>query len=67
MVLANFQSGDGLWYRAEVIYRDEVKGKLKVRFVDYGNKDTVDVSHIAQMPEELLEWPQMAYRCFYKH
>ena len=39
---------------------------MKVRFVDYGNKDTVDVSHIAQMPEELLEWPQMAYRCFYK-
>ena len=62
VVLANFQSGDGLWYRAEVVSSDDEKGKVKVRFVDYGNKDTVDVSHVAEMPGDLLECPQMAYR-----
>ena len=62
MVLANFQSGDGLWYRAEVVSSDDKKGKVKVRFVDYGNKDTVDVSYVAEMPGDLLECPQMAYR-----
>ena len=62
VVLANFQSGDGLWYRAEVVSSDDKKGKVKVRFVDYGNKDTVDVSYVAEMPGDLLECPQMAYR-----
>ena len=49
--------------RAEVLSSNDVKGEARVRFVDYGNKDTVGVSHMAEMPGELLECPQMAYRC----
>ncbi len=52
---------DGLWYRAEVL---SVSGtSCEVRFVDYGNTDTVQLQNMAACPEEFLSVPCFAIQC----
>ncbi|XP_066142452.1 tudor domain-containing protein 1-like isoform X2 [Euwallacea fornicatus] len=54
MCLATYEE---VWYRAIVT---EKKGnKREVMFVDYGNTEEVDVSHIRQLPERLKDVPIM--------
>uniref|UniRef100_UPI003AABC1A6 tudor domain-containing 6 n=1 Tax=Centroberyx gerrardi TaxID=166262 RepID=UPI003AABC1A6 len=52
---------DDLWYRAEVISKDE--DTLSVLFVDYGNKSQVNVRNVREMPPELVETPAQAFLC----
>ena len=52
---------DGLWYRAEVL---SVAGtSCEVRFIDYGNKDTVQLHNMTACPEEFLSVPCFAILC----
>ena len=54
-------SADQCWYRAEVL--SSMGTKCEVRFIDYGNKDTVDLKNMTSCPEELLSVPCLATRC----
>ncbi|RUS80335.1 hypothetical protein EGW08_011904 [Elysia chlorotica] len=42
---------DDAWYRARVTDTDADKGQITVRFVDYGNTDTVESDRLAALPE----------------
>ncbi|RZF38138.1 hypothetical protein LSTR_LSTR005499 [Laodelphax striatellus] len=51
---SKYQS-DGNWYRGEIM---QVKGSIcKVKFVDYGNFDLVDINEIHEIKPEWLEIP----------
>ncbi|XP_050402777.1 tudor domain-containing 6 [Patella vulgata] len=52
---------DDMWYRArvEVINDDDVT----VRFVDYGNTDTVSVDRIKKSSKADVETPPLSYKC----
>ncbi|XP_047243423.1 tudor domain-containing 6 [Girardinichthys multiradiatus] len=52
---------DQLWYRAEVIEKNEER--LSVLFVDYGNKSQVNITDIRAVPPALLEVPPQAFVC----
>lgn len=54
-------SEDQLWYRGEVIDKDE--DKLSVLFVDYGNKSHVKGTDVREMPPDLFETPPQAFLC----
>ena len=54
-------SADQCWYRAEVL--SSMGTKCEVRFIDFGNKDTVDLKNLTSCPEELLSVPCLATRC----
>lgn len=54
-------SDDQLWYRAEVIDKNE--SELSVFFVDYGNKSQVSITDVREMPPFLLEIPPQAFLC----
>ena len=43
---------DDAWYRAQVMDTDTDKGQANVRFVDYGNTDTLEADRLASLPEE---------------
>ncbi|KAK2183308.1 hypothetical protein NP493_317g02007 [Ridgeia piscesae] len=62
LICAKF-SEDNAWYRAEVI---EVKGRndgARVRFVDYGNVEDVNVASMSALPDALLSYPAMGVKC----
>ncbi|GFN94103.1 LOW QUALITY PROTEIN: tudor domain-containing protein 1 [Plakobranchus ocellatus] len=50
-VCAKFTEDDA-WYRAQVSTVDADKGLVSVRFVDYGNTDSVEAERLAALPEE---------------
>ncbi|XP_034554939.1 tudor domain-containing protein 6 [Notolabrus celidotus] len=52
---------DNLWYRAEVISKEE--NELFVSFVDYGNKSKVSVSDVREIPQDLIKSPPQAFLC----
>ncbi|XP_038164468.1 tudor domain-containing 6 isoform X1 [Cyprinodon tularosa] len=52
---------DQLWYRAEVVDKNE--DKVSVLFVDYGNTSQVSIKDIRAMPPALLEVPPQAFLC----
>nr|XP_046229723.1 tudor domain-containing 6 isoform X2 [Scatophagus argus] len=54
-------SDNHLWYRAEVISKDE--NKVSVLFVDYGNISQVSVTDVREMPADLMEIPPQAFLC----
>ena len=63
-VCAKFTEDDA-WYRATVEQVTE-EGKYLVRFMDYGNTDTVGADRLAKHPEgtEPSETPAFASKCF---
>uniref|UniRef100_A0A3Q3WR78 Tudor domain-containing protein n=1 Tax=Mola mola TaxID=94237 RepID=A0A3Q3WR78_MOLML len=54
-------SGDGLWYRAEII--EDNGEELFVLFVDYGNTSKVSVTDVREMPTDLMDRPIQAFLC----
>ncbi|KAM8953268.1 tudor domain-containing protein 6 [Pelodytes ibericus] len=54
-------SDDGNWYRA-IITSTETE-RLRVRFVDYGNEDTVGIEQVRQLPSSLRIIPVQAFPC----
>ncbi|XP_053316445.1 tudor domain-containing protein 6 [Spea bombifrons] len=54
-------SDDNNWYRAAVT-RIEA-GLITVRFVDYGNEETVKADHVRQLPSALTTIPVVAFPC----
>ena len=54
-------SEDGMWYRAVVIQR--LDRKCAVKFIDFGNQDTVPFENIIPCPTELLDIPVSAVKC----
>ena len=62
LISAKF-SEDSAWYRAEVI---EVKGRsdgARVRFVDYGNVEDVNVASMYALPVVLLSYRVIGVKC----
>lgn len=60
-VLARYPA-DGVLYRATVVSVQPFS-KFIVRYVDFGNKQLVDVRDIWQLDRSLLELPKMAILC----
>ncbi len=54
-------SEDGMLYRSEIIKVGP--DKVDVRYVDYGNCDTVDVQNILEIPADLVLQPAFAIQC----
>ncbi len=52
---------DGAWYRAEVLTASPTN--CKVKFIDYGNKDTIEINDLAVCPDEFLTAPCFAVEC----
>ena len=52
---------DQCWYRAEVL--ETTESGCEVLFVDYGNKDTVDLKNMTACPEEFVNIPCCATKC----
>lgn len=52
---------DNLWYRAEVMEKEDKE--LSVVFVDYGNKAKISVAHVRDMPSDLANTPPLAFLC----
>ncbi|XP_038218492.1 tudor domain-containing protein 1 [Zerene cesonia] len=48
---------DGLWYRAIILAYSEMKGLIKVKYVDYGNEDVVSLADVREITEKYLELP----------
>nr|XP_015803741.2 tudor domain-containing 6 isoform X1 [Nothobranchius furzeri] len=55
------QAGNGEFYRATVTEVGETQ--VTVFFVDYGNKEVVDMCKIRILPPELKTLPQLALKC----
>jgi len=62
LCLAKF-SEDNSWYRAEVVNVNESDGSVVVRFVDFGNNDTVSVSSLLPISKELFNIPLVTFTC----
>ena len=62
LCLAKF-SEDNSWYRAEVVKVQENDGMVVVRFVDFGNNDTVSLSSLLPVSKELSEVPLVSFTC----
>ncbi|XP_029828969.2 tudor domain-containing protein 1 isoform X3 [Ixodes scapularis] len=50
-------SADKLWYRARVLSADHDTRQVQVRFVDFGNVETVSVKDVRPLREELAREP----------
>ncbi|XP_074641584.1 RING finger protein 17-like [Tubulanus polymorphus] len=50
-------SYDNCWYRAEIMSMNAAKRTCDVRYVDYGNAETVDFSNLREIYSEYLELP----------
>ena len=57
-------SQDGMWYRAEVV--EIFQGGCVVRFIDFGNTDSVQSHDLAPCPSQFLDTPIMAIQCALK-
>ncbi|XP_038056749.1 tudor domain-containing 6-like [Patiria miniata] len=56
------QSSDGAWYRAKIL-REAGPGKVKVRFVDYGDDDVVAVASLCTLLPKFRNLPTQAIKC----
>ena len=56
------QFSDGNWFRAKV-ESVALGGRLDVIFVDFGNREAVNLSQIRSMAEEFVSLPVQALRC----
>ena len=60
---------DEAWYRAVCVGQEasddgsSTVSKVTVHYVDYGEVETVPISHIRRLPDELLYFPILAVRC----
>ena len=54
-------SQDGSWYRAEVL--ENSADSCRVRFIDFGNSETVRLSNMTECPSELVSIPILASCC----
>lgn len=63
MVLAKFH--DGTWYRAQVIAKHDsgAEDTVEVRFIDYGNTDTVALDKVQTIRPFFLKVPQLVSSC----
>ena len=57
-------SQDGMWYRAEII--ETFPGGCVVRFIDFGNTDSVQLHDLAPCPSQFCNTPIMAIQCALK-
>ncbi|XP_049870616.1 tudor domain-containing protein 1 [Pectinophora gossypiella] len=48
---------DGRWYRASILQHSESKGRLKVKYVDYGNIDIISLADAREISDEWTELP----------
>lgn len=49
---------DGKWYRVKV---DSVRGNdAEVSFIDFGNKDVLEIKNLRELPEDLAKLPALA-------
>ncbi|KAF9799905.1 hypothetical protein SFRURICE_013642, partial [Spodoptera frugiperda] len=48
---------DGRWYRAVILQYSEKKGRVKVRYVDYGNIEIISLADTREICEELVKLP----------
>ena len=60
LVCAKF-SQDGAWYRGEVLETSE--GVCRVRFIDYGNTDSVQLCDMSPCPSQFFSIPAIAIEC----
>ena len=60
LVCAKF-SQDGAWYRADII--EISTDSTRVRFIDFGNTETVHFCDITECPSELISIPILASSC----
>ena len=60
LVCAKF-SQDGAWYRAEVL--ESSADSCRVRFIDFGNTETVQLSDMTECPSQLVSVPILASCC----
>lgn len=54
-------SEDNQWYRAVV--EDNVNGALAIRFIDYGNTETVPISRTKILKDSFLAEPPLVVKC----
>lgn len=62
MAVCVMYSVDGAWYRA-VVTEVCSENRVSVRFVDYGNVETVDVGDLRSLADEYLSIPPFCIRC----
>lgn len=55
---------DGAWYRAVVLEKQQ--DKCLVKFIDYGNNDTVAITDMVALSKEILDVPALAIHCILK-
>ena len=60
LVCAKF-SQDGAWYRAEVL--ESSSDSCRVRFIDFGNTETVQLCDMTECPSEFVSIPILASCC----
>lgn len=48
---------DGQWYRATILEYSERKSKIKVRYVDYGNKEIITLADVREISEAWITLP----------
>ena len=60
LVCAKF-SQDGAWYRAKVL--ESSADGCRVRFIDYGNAETVQISDMTECPAKFVSIPVLASCC----
>lgn len=61
MICCARYSADGCWYRSTV---ESVTGsRVTVRFVDYGNSETVQANSLKSVPADLMSAPVQAFPC----
>ena len=53
---------DNAWYRAEVVSVTDDAG-ISVRFVDFGNSDTLNSESVAKITPELCAYPVLGIKC----
>ncbi|XP_022107965.1 uncharacterized protein LOC110988589 [Acanthaster planci] len=55
-------SSDGAWYRAKILH-EAGPGKVKVKFVDYGDSDVVAVDSLHNLLPQFRNLPTQAIKC----
>lgn len=50
---------DGLWYRALILQYSESKGKVKVRYVDFGNVEIIALDEVREIKKEWVDSPPL--------
>ena len=60
-------SEDSSLYRGIIIQVIDIKSKILVQFMDYGNSEMIHPSKISQMPSNISSFPTQAYKCAVVH